>query len=136
MEVFAQKGVARLSGPEAEGFLLSPWGSPKSLLARPERCIVFDRARLELLPLFHLPTAEGEWLEKAPPQGALGPSGRARWTLGRGLPHLPDLKGEPPQVGGLEALVDWGKGCYGGQEIMARAEGQAVHRWRCPAQPP
>lgn len=167
MEVFAQKGVVRLSGsdardflqgqttrdvralcgpapllflnpkgqleegatlfPDAEGFLLAPWGSPKSLLARLERYIVFDQVRLELLPLFHLWTAEGEWLEEAPPQGALGPSDWARWTLERGLPHLLDLKGELPQVGGLEALVERGKGCYVGQEIMARTEGKAVH---------
>ncbi|MER3425733.1 MAG: glycine cleavage system protein T [Thermus sp.] len=166
MEVFAQQGVVRLSGPEArdflqgqttrdvrrlegptpllflnpkgqleegatlfptpEAYLLAPWGSPEGLFSRLQRYIVFDQVRLELLPLFYLWTLEKEWLEEAP-QEALGPGDWARFTLERGLPHLLDLKGELPQVGGLEALVDRGKGCYVGQEIMARTEGKAVH---------
>jgi folate-binding protein YgfZ len=166
MEVFAQRGVVRLSGPdardflqgqatrdvrrldaptpalflnpkgqieegatlfpEAEGFLLAPWGRPEELFARLKRYVVFDQVRLELLPLFYFWTEEKEWLQEDPME-AQGPEDWARFTLKRGLPHLLDLKGELPQVGGLEALVDRGKGCYVGQEIMARTEGKAVH---------
>jgi folate-binding protein YgfZ len=114
--------------PHMEGFLLAPWGRLEDLKARLKRYIVFDQVELAELPLYRLVYADG--------REALGESGEGAWpselyppfALLKGLPLLEAIRGELPQAVGLEGLVDRGKGCYVGQEIMARTEGKAVHR--------
>lgn len=114
--------------PHREGFLLAPWGRLEDLKARLKRYIVFDQVELVELPLYRLVYPDG--------REALAESGEGAWpselypafALLRGLPLLQAIRGELPQAVGLEGLVDRGKGCYVGQEIMARTEGKAVHR--------
>lgn len=112
--------------PHAEGYLLAPWGSLEGLSQRLKRYIVFDQVELLALPLYRLVHADG--------REAIGESAEGAWplalyplyTLLKGLPLLSDIRGELPQSVGLLSLVDYGKGCYVGQEIMARTEGKAV----------
>ena len=59
-------------------------------------------------------------------EGALPAELYPLYTLLKGLPLLSDIQGELPQSVGLLHLVDYGKGCYVGQEIMARTEGKEV----------
>ncbi|AEB11088.1 YgfZ/GcvT domain-containing protein [Marinithermus hydrothermalis] len=52
------------------------------------------------------------------------------WRVERGIPDLPEALGRLPQEVGLEDLVHPGKGCYLGQEIMARLEARGNVRRR------
>ncbi len=112
--------------PHPEGFLLAPWGEVESLRQRLRRYIVFDRVVLERLDLYRILHADGR--EEVAEEGeggwplALFPA----YALLKGLPLLEDIRGELPGAVGLEGLVDRGKGCYVGQEIMARTEGKPL----------
>ncbi len=111
-----------------EGFLLAPWGRLEDLKARLKRYIVFDQVELLELPLYRLVYADGREALGEKGEGAWPPELYPPFALLKGLPLLEAIRGELPQAVGLEALVDRGKGCYVGQEIMARTEGKAVHR--------
>lgn len=113
--------------PHPEGFLLAPWGSLEGLKARLRRYIVFDQVEIAELPLFRLLHLDGREEVAESGEGALDPGLYPLYTLLRGLPLLADIRGELPQSVGLLPLVDYGKGCYVGQEIMARLEGKEVH---------
>lgn len=61
------------------------------------------------------------------------PVGRAAWQIWRverGLADLPEALGELPQEVGWEARVSYKKGCYLGQEIMARLEARGHTRYQ------
>ena len=112
--------------PHPEGFLLAPWGSLEGLERRLRRYIVFDQVELVALPLFRLLHTDGREEVGERAEGALPPELYPLYTLLKGLPLLSDIQGELPQSVGLLHLVDYGKGCYVGQEIMARTEGKEV----------
>lgn len=79
-----------------------------------------------MLPLFRLLHTEGREEVREGAEGALPAELYPFYTLLKGLPLLSDIQGELPQSVGLLHLVDHGKGCYVGQEIMARTEGKEV----------
>lgn len=112
--------------PHPEGFLLAPWGSLEGLKARLKRYIVFDQVELVETPHFRLLYADGREEVAEEAEGALPQELYPLYTLLKGLPLLSDIRGELPQSVGLLSLVDYGKGCYVGQEIMARTEGKEV----------
>ena len=112
--------------PHPEGFLLAPWGSLEGLERRLRRYIVFDQVELVALSLFRLLYTDGREEVGERAEGALPPELYPLYTLLKGLPLLSDIQGELPQSVGLLSLVDYGKGCYVGQEIMARTEGKAA----------
>ncbi|WP_198665540.1 YgfZ family protein [Thermus sediminis] len=112
--------------PHAEGFLLAPWGTLSGLKARLQRYIVFDRVELLELPLFRLLHADGREEVAERGEGGLPLEVFPVYALLKGVPLLGDIQGELPQSVGLLHLVDYGKGCYVGQEIMARTEGKEV----------
>jgi folate-binding protein YgfZ len=112
--------------PHEEGFLLAPWGTLEGLLKRLKRYIVFDQVALQELPLYRLVYTDGREAIGEKPEGAWPEELYPLYTLLKGLPLLSDIRGELPQSVGLLSLVDYGKGCYVGQEIMARTEGKAV----------
>ncbi|GAB5603197.1 glycine cleavage system protein T [Thermus sp. FJN-A] len=112
--------------PHPEGFLLAPWGTLEGLKARLKRYIVFDQVELVELPLYRLVRADGREEVASSGEGAYPEALYPLYTLLKGLPLLPDIRGELPQSVGLLHLVDHGKGCYVGQEIMARTEGKEV----------
>lgn len=61
------------------------------------------------------------------------PAGRQAWHIWRverGIPDLPEALGELPQEAGLEGRVSYKKGCYLGQEIMARLEARGNTRYQ------
>jgi hypothetical protein len=61
------------------------------------------------------------------------PIGRKAWQVlqvERGNPDLPDVLGQLPQEVGLSHRVAFRKGCYLGQEIMARLEARGSTRYR------
>jgi hypothetical protein len=61
------------------------------------------------------------------------PIGRKAWQVlqvERGMPDLPDVLGQLPQEVGLSNRVAFRKGCYLGQEIMARLEARGNTRYR------
>lgn len=113
--------------PHPEGFLLAPWGTLEGLKARLKRYIVFDQVELVELPLYRLVHADGREEVAESGEGAYPLELYPLYTLLKGLPLLSDVQGELPQSVGLLHLVDYGKGCYVGQEIMARTEGKEVH---------
>jgi folate-binding protein YgfZ len=112
--------------PHPEGFLLAPWGSLEGLEARLKRYIVFDQVEVLPVSLVRLLHADGREEVAEAAEGALPPELYPLYTLLRGTPLLSDVRGELPQSVGLLHLVDSGKGCYVGQEIMARTEGKEV----------
>jgi len=112
--------------PHPEGFLLAPWGTLSGLRSRLRRYIVFDQVELLELPLFRLLHTDGREEVAEGAEGALPPELYPLYALLRGQPLLEDVRGELPQSVGLLHLVDYGKGCYVGQEIMARTEGKEV----------
>jgi folate-binding protein YgfZ len=112
--------------PHPEGFLLAPWGTLMGLKARLERYIIFDQVELEELPLFRLLYTDGREEVAQRGEGGLPPEIFPVYALLKGIPLLEDIRGELPQSVGLLPLVDYGKGCYVGQEIMARTEGKEV----------
>jgi folate-binding protein YgfZ len=112
--------------PHPEGFLLAPWGSLEGLEARLKRYIVFDQVEVLPVSLVRLLHADGREEVAEAAEGALPPELYPLYTLLRGTPLLSDVRGELPQSVGLLHLVDYGKGCYVGQEIMARTEGKEV----------
>jgi len=112
--------------PHPEGFLLAPWGSLEGLRARLKRYIVFDQVELLELPLFRLLHAHGREEVAERGEGGLPLEVFPLYALLKGVPLLKDIQGELPQSVGLLHLVDYGKGCYVGQEIMARTEGKEV----------
>ncbi|WP_201738491.1 glycine cleavage system protein T [Thermus thermamylovorans] len=113
--------------PHPEGFLLAPWGALAGLRARLERYLVFDQVELLELPLYRLLHADGREEVAESGEGAYPEALYPLYTLLKGLPLLSDIRGELPQSVGLLHLVDYGKGCYVGQEIMARTEGRETH---------
>ncbi|MFN4073054.1 MAG: glycine cleavage system protein T [Thermus sp.] len=113
--------------PHPEGFLLAPWGSLEGLRARLKRYLVFDRVELLELPLYRRLHAHGREEVAESGEGAHPAGVYPLYALLKGLPLLSDIRGELPQSVGLLPLVDPGKGCYLGQEIMARLEGKEVH---------
>lgn len=113
--------------PHPEGFLLAPWGSLEGLKSRLKRYIVFDQVELAELPLYRRVYADGREEVGESGEGAYPLELYPLYTLLKGLPLLSDIRGELPQSVGLLHLVDYGKGCYVGQEIMARTEGKEVH---------
>ncbi len=112
--------------PHPEGFLLAPWGGLEDLKRRLERYIVFDQVELKPLPLYRVlyPDGREELKEEAP--GAWPEEVYQAYALLKAWPLPEVFRGELPQAVGLEGLVDRGKGCYVGQEIMARTEGKAL----------
>ncbi|MER3481057.1 MAG: folate-binding protein [Meiothermus sp.] len=52
------------------------------------------------------------------------------WRVEQGVAALQDALGELPQEVGLEGRVSYKKGCYLGQEIMARLEARGNARYR------
>ncbi|MCX7784344.1 MAG: folate-binding protein [Meiothermus sp.] len=52
------------------------------------------------------------------------------WRVERGLADLPEALGELPQEVGWEGRVSYKKGCYLGQEIMARLEARGNTRYQ------
>ncbi|HEU4742517.1 MAG TPA: glycine cleavage T C-terminal barrel domain-containing protein [Meiothermus sp.] len=61
------------------------------------------------------------------------PAGREAyrvWRVEQGVAALEDALGELPQEVGLEARVSYKKGCYLGQEIMARLEARGNTRYQ------
>ncbi|PZA06683.1 MULTISPECIES: folate-binding protein YgfZ [unclassified Meiothermus] len=52
------------------------------------------------------------------------------WRVEQGVADLPEALGELPQEAGLEARVSYKKGCYLGQEIMARLEARGNTRYQ------
>ena len=113
--------------PHPEGYLLAPWGTLEGLRARLRRYIVFDQVELLDLPLYRRLYADGRE-EVAEERGEAYPQDLyPLFSLLKGFYLLSDIQGELPQSVGLLPLVDYGKGCYVGQEIMARLEGKEVH---------
>lgn len=112
--------------PHPEGYLLAPWGTLAGLRNRLRRYLVFDQVELVELPLFRLLHTDGREAVAEGAEGALPPGLYPLYALLRGQPLLEDVRGELPQSVGLLHLVDYGKGCYVGQEIMARTEGKEV----------
>ena len=113
--------------PHKEGYLLAPWGTLEGLRKRLKRYIVFDQVELVDLPLYRRLYADGREEVAESGEGAHPAGVYPLYTLLKGLPLLSDIGGELPQSVGLLHLVDYGKGCYVGQEIMARLEGKEVH---------
>jgi folate-binding protein YgfZ len=112
--------------PHPGGFLLAPWGALEGLRARLKRYIVFDQVELLELPLFRLLHADGREEVAERGEGGLPLEVFPLYALLKGVPLLEDIRGELPQSVGLLHLVDYGKGCYVGQEIMARTEGKEI----------
>lgn len=113
--------------PHKEGYLLAPWGTLEGLRKRLKRYIVFDQVELVDLPLDRRLYADGRE-EVAEEGGETYPEEvYPLFALLKGFLLLSDIQGELPQSVGLLHLVDYGKGCYVGQEIMARLEGKEVH---------
>lgn len=66
-------------------------------------------------------------------QAGATPAGRQAyrvWRVEQGVADLEDALGELPQEVGLEARVSYKKGCYLGQEIMARLEARGNTRYQ------
>ena len=122
--------VLRLHGHGAEGVAAAlgeipgTWGvggAGNSLLAR-------DEWGIWLLPLLEEAGAIARKLLEA---GAV-PVGRQAWQVWRvenGVPGLEEAFGELPQEVGWEGRVNFKKGCYLGQEIMARLEARGNTRY-------
>lgn len=122
--------VLRLHGHTAEGVaqtlgeIPGTWGvgsADQTLLARDER-------GMWLLPLVDMAESVVRKLLEA---GAT-PVGRQAWRVWRvehGIADLQEALGELPQEVGWESRVSYKKGCYLGQEIMARLEARGNTRY-------
>jgi folate-binding protein YgfZ len=129
VEVAELSGYARLEliGPRAAEILQAPQvGS----FAEQEGVLLARHARgLELLvPLEGLRALR----ERVLAAGGLevGPEAYALWRVERGVAGKLEALGELPQEVGLEERVSYKKGCYLGQEIMARLEARGNTRYR------
>jgi folate-binding protein YgfZ len=123
--------LLRLQGPKADqvaprlGQLPPRWGISKT------EALVMAR------------DDSGLWLFVAADQTSLSaqvllengasPAGREAWQIWRverGQADLPEALGELPQEAGWDDRVNYKKGCYLGQEIMARLEARGSTRYR------
>ena len=123
--------LLRLQGPEAEAiaqklFPLPPrWGLRKD----PELVLARDEFGLWLF----VPTYEASRLAQRLLEAGATPVGREAWHIWRverGVADLPEALGELPQEVGLAGRVSYKKGCYLGQEIMARLEARGNTRYQ------
>ncbi|MDW8482207.1 MAG: folate-binding protein [Meiothermus sp.] len=123
--------LLRLQGPQAEavGQQLLPL-PPRWSLSRLSGGVV---ARDELGLWLLLPTPQAADLAPQLLEHGATPVGRQAWHIWRveqGQPDLAEALGELPQEAGLEGRVSYKKGCYLGQEIMARLEARGQTRYR------
>ena len=123
--------LLRLQGPEAEAiaqklFSLPPrWGLRKD----PELALARDELGLWLF----VPTQGAYQLAQRLLEAGATPVGREAWHIWRverGVADLPEALGELPQEVGLAGRVSYKKGCYLGQEIMARLEARGNTRYQ------
>ena len=123
--------ILRLQGPDTEAvaqklFPLPPrWGLSKT----PHLVLARDELGLWLL----VPSSQAYQLAQRLLEAGATPSGHAAWQIWRverGVPDLPEALGELPQEVGLDSRVSYKKGCYLGQEIMARLEARGNTRYR------
>ncbi|RDI96421.1 folate-binding protein [Meiothermus sp. QL-1] len=90
-------------------------------------------ARDELGVWLFTPSEEAAHLARQLLENGASLVGRAAWHIWRverGQPDLPEAIGELPQEVGLEGRVSYKKGCYLGQEIMARLEARGQTRYQ------
>ncbi|RIH88749.1 Aminomethyltransferase [Meiothermus luteus] len=124
------RALLRLQGPQAEAvgqqlFPLPPrWGLSRT----PGGVVARDELGLWLL----LPLPEAAVLAPRLLEHGATPVGRQAWHIWRverGQPDLAEALGELPQEVGLGSRVNYKKGCYLGQEIMARLEARGQTRY-------
>jgi folate-binding protein YgfZ len=123
--------LLRLQGPEAEAIAQKLVSLPPrwSLRKDPELALARDELGLWLL----VPTYEASRLAQRLLEAGATPVGREAWHIWRverGVADLPEALGELPQEVGLAGRVSYKKGCYLGQEIMARLEARGNTRYQ------
>lgn len=123
--------LLRLQGPDAEAVAqeLAPLPSRWGLSKTPHRVLVRDEFGLWLW----VPSSEAHRLAQRLLEAGATPVGHQAWQVWRverGVADLPEALGELPQEVGLEGRVSYKKGCYLGQEIMARLEARGTTRYR------
>ncbi|WP_027876500.1 YgfZ/GcvT domain-containing protein [Meiothermus cerbereus] len=123
--------LLRLQGPEAEAIAQKLVSLPPrwSLRKDPELALARDEFGLWLL----VPTYEASRLAQRLLEAGATPVGREAWHIWRverGVADLPEALGELPQEVGLAGRVSYKKGCYLGQEIMARLEARGNTRYQ------
>ncbi|MDT7920347.1 MAG: glycine cleavage T C-terminal barrel domain-containing protein [Meiothermus sp.] len=123
--------LLRLQGPEAEAIAQKLVSLPPrwSLRKYPELALARDELGLWLL----VPTYEASRLAQRLLEAGATPVGREAWHIWRverGVADLPEALGELPQEVGLAGRVSYKKGCYLGQEIMARLEARGNTRYQ------
>jgi len=123
--------LLRLHGPGAEAVAqqltaLPPrWG----LVKTPHLVLARDEFGLWFL----VPASQAYQLAQRLLEAGASPVGHQAWHIWRverGIPDLPEALGELPQEAGLEGRVSYKKGCYLGQEIMARLEARGNTRYQ------
>jgi folate-binding protein YgfZ len=123
--------LLRLQGPDAENvaqqlFALPPrWG----LRITSDLLSVRDELGLWLF----VPSSQAARLAQQLLEAGARLVGREAWQIWRverGLADLPEALGELPQEVGWEGRVSYKKGCYLGQEIMARLEARGNTRYQ------
>ncbi len=123
--------LLRLQGPEAEAIAQKLVSLPPrwSLRKDPELALARDEFGLWLL----VPTYEASRLAQRLLEAGATPVGREAWHIWRverGVADLPEALGELPQEVGLAGRVSYKKGCFLGQEIMARLEARGNTRYQ------
>lgn len=123
--------LLRLQGPDAEAVAreLAPLPLRWGLSQTPHRVLVRDEFGLWLwVPSSKAPRLVQQLLEAG--ATPVGHQAWQVWRVERGVADLPEALGELPQEVGLEGRVSYKKGCYLGQEIMARLEARGNTRYR------
>lgn len=123
--------LLRLQGPDAEAIAqkLAPLPPRWGLRKDPQLVLARDEFGLWLL----VPTHEASLLAQRLLEAGATPVGREAWHIWRverGMADLPEALGELPQEVGLTGRVSYKKGCYLGQEIMARLEARGNTRYQ------
>lgn len=121
----------RLQGPAAleVGGQLGQPPAKWSLVEHHEVVLARDEWGLDIL----VPRDLAEEVFNQLLQAGATPAGRQAyrvWRVEQGVADLEDALGELPQEVGLEARVSYKKGCYLGQEIMARLEARGNTRYQ------
>jgi folate-binding protein YgfZ len=123
--------LLRLQGPDAGAIAqeLAPlpprWGLHKT----PHLVLMRDEFGLWLL----VPSIQAYALAQRLLETGATPAGHQAWHIWRverGVADLPEALGELPQEVGLDSRVSYKKGCYLGQEIMARLEARGNTRYQ------